>query len=176
VPLSRDLNKARAGINAMKFWNGSGTNIAEGLAWGWRVMTPEAPYTQAAPVDPVNTSKFIVLMTDGRNVSFGSSNTINKSDYGSYGFLSDGRIAGASTQASAEKRLNEWTLQICRDIKAQQIEVFTVLYKETNSDVQKMLKQCASQPANFYMAANTEGLKSAFANIGRQMSPLRLIR
>jgi hypothetical protein len=51
-----------------------------------------------------------------------------------------------------------------------------VLYKETDNGVQKMLRQCASQPANFYMAANTEGLKSAFSNIGRQMSPLRLIR
>jgi Flp pilus assembly protein TadG len=176
VPLSRDLNKARAGINAMKYWNGSGTNIAEGLAWGWRVMTPEAPYTEAGPVDPMTTSKFIVVMTDGRNVSFGSSNTINKSDYGSYGFLSDGRIAGASSQSSAEKQLNEWTLKLCQDIKAQHIEIFTVLYKETDNGVQKMLRQCASQPANFYMAANTEGLKSAFSNIGRQMSPLRLIR
>jgi len=170
------MAKVRTGINAMQFWNGSGTNIAEGLGSGWRVMTTGAPYTQAAAIDPASTSKFIVLMTDGRNVSFGSSSTINKSDYGSYGFLADGRIAGASTSSSAEKTLNDWTLKICEDIKAQQIEIFTVLYKETDTNVQKMLKQCATKPGNFYMATKTAGLISAFGDIARQMSPLRLIR
>jgi Flp pilus assembly protein TadG len=52
VPLTSDISKVRDGINAMQFWNGSGTNIAEGLAWGWRVLSPKAPYTQAAPVNP----------------------------------------------------------------------------------------------------------------------------
>ncbi|WP_099864694.1 pilus assembly protein TadG-related protein [Pararhizobium haloflavum] len=176
VPLTADLDAVRAGVNAMKFWNGSGTNIAEGLAWGWRVISPEPPYTQAAAHDPENVGKFVVLMTDGRNVSYGASNTINKSDYSSYGFLADHRIAGVSSQGDAEKKLNEWTLEMCGRMKKQGIHIFTVLYKETDKGVQDMFRACASNPADFHMASDTTALRNAFAEIGNDLLPLRLVR
>lgn len=176
VPLTNDFQKVRDGINAMKFWNGSGTNISEGLAWGWRVITPEAPYTEAAEFDPENVSKFVVLMTDGRNVSYGNKNTVNKSDFGSYGFLADKRIAGLSNAGQVETKLNSWTLEMCTAMKAQGIQIFTVVYKETNTAVQNLFKSCASDPAKFHMASNTAALEQAFADIGTTMSPLRLVR
>lgn len=176
VPLTAELQKVRDGINIMRYWNGSGTNIAEGLAWGWRVITPEAPYTEAASHDPENVSKFVVLMSDGRNVSFGSSGTVNKSDYGSYGFLADKRISGTTSQSAAEKQLNAWTLEMCTRMKGQGIELFTVLYKETDKAVQKLFKDCASKATNFHMASDTGELKAAFADIGSDMTPLRLVR
>jgi hypothetical protein len=53
----------------MRHWSGGGTNQAEGLAWGWRVLSPSAPFTEGRPYndpsDPVR--KVIVLMTDGEN-------------------------------------------------------------------------------------------------------------
>jgi hypothetical protein len=141
----------RTAVDAMQFWNGSGTNISEGLGWGWRVLSPAPPYTEAKALEGSDTSKFVVLMTDGRNVSFGNKNTHNKSDYGSYGFLADGRIDGATAQGSAETKLNEYTLDMCAAMKEQGIEIFTVVYNETAESVRTMFKACASKPSNFYI-------------------------
>jgi Flp pilus assembly protein TadG len=181
VPLTKDMAKVRAGIDAMQFWNGSGTNISEGLAWGWRVLSPEAPYTQAAPFGSESVSKFMVLMTDGTNVSFGASNTINKSDYGSYGFLGTrgannaaSRIDGKTSQSEAEKVLNTWTGTMCAQMKSQGVEVFTVLYNTTNSAVKTLFETCASRKENFHMASNTTALEKAFSDIGRSVAALHL--
>ena len=78
----------RTGIDAMNFWNGSGTNIAEGLAWGWRVLSPEAPYTQAAPFGERGQQK--IPRPDDRRpqrLLWGHANEFTRSDYGSYNFL-----------------------------------------------------------------------------------------
>ncbi|MDF1599835.1 pilus assembly protein TadG-related protein [Mesorhizobium sp. YIM 152430] len=181
VPLTKDMAKVRAGIDAMQFWNGSGTNISEGLAWGWRVLSPEAPYTQAAPFGSDSVSKFMVLMTDGTNVSFGASNTINKSDYGSYGFLGTkgannaaSRIDGKTSQGEAEKVLNTWTGNMCAQMKSQGVEVFTVLYNVTNAAVKTLFETCASRKENFHMASNTTALEKAFSDIGRSVAALHL--
>jgi Flp pilus assembly protein TadG len=174
VPLTADFNKIRAGINSMNYWNGSGTNIAEGLAWGWRVLSPQAPYTEAGAFDSAERQKYMVLMTDGRNVSYGASGTMNRSDYGAYNFLANGFIGGTNNQATAEGILNGWTLDMCTQMKAQDVEIFTVVYNETAASVHNLFRNCASRPENFYMTNNTAALESAFTSIGRQMSSLRL--
>jgi Flp pilus assembly protein TadG len=174
VPLTTEFSKVRTGINAMMHWNGSGTNIAEGLAWGWRLLSPAAPYTEAGPFDPAERQKYMVLMTDGRNVSYGASNTMNRSDYGSYNFLGNGLIGGTVNQGTAEGILNGWTLDMCTEMKKQGIEVFTVIYNERSASVHNLFRNCASRPENFYMTDNTATLEAAFANIGNQMTRLRL--
>ncbi len=174
VPLTSDISKVRDGIDAMQFWNGSGTNIAEGLAWGWRVLSPEAPYTQAAPFNPDAATKILVVMTDGANVSFGASSTINKSDYGSYGFLNDGRINSANTQSKAEDYLDASTAKMCVDIKKLGVEVYTVVYKTTASGVVNLFSDCASRKDNFFMAKDVVALKQAFSAIGQSVSGVRI--
>ncbi len=175
VPLTTDLTKVRSGIDAMQYWNGSGTNIAEGLAWGWRVLSPDAPYTQAAPFGSDAASKILVIMTDGTNVSYGASNTINKSDYGSYGFLADKRINSTTTQSAAESYLNQSTANMCMAIKKLGVEVYTVLYKTTSSSVVNLFSNCATRKDNFFMASDVVSLKKAFSAIGQSVSGLRLV-
>ncbi len=174
VPLTATLSKVRTAIDAMRHWNGSGTNIAEGLAWGWRVLSPQAPYTEAGAFDPTERQKYMILMTDGRNVSYGARNTMNRSDYGAYNFLGTGRINNTTDQGVAETTLNGWTLDMCREMKAQGIEIYTVIYNETAPSVHNLFRSCATRPENFYMTSNTSALQTAFANIGRQLSKLRL--
>jgi Flp pilus assembly protein TadG len=181
TPLTTDMAKVNAGIDAMQFWNGSGTNIAEGLAWGWRLLSPGEPFAGAAPFGSDSVSKFLVLMTDGTNVSFGSSRTFNKSDYGSYGFLgtpaagtNGSRIDGAASQGAAETKLNTWTGTMCTNMKAQGIEIYTVIYNTTNAAVRTLFQNCASRPGNFHMANNTAALEAAFAKIGSDVASLHL--
>ncbi|MER0237612.1 TadE/TadG family type IV pilus assembly protein [Fulvimarina sp. MAC8] len=71
------------------------TNIVEGLAWGWRLLSPGAPFTEGAPYSDDSTMKAIILMTDGANtynpsyVSNGAAVDIdneNDSTYGTFGY------------------------------------------------------------------------------------------
>ncbi|MCY0096091.1 pilus assembly protein [Hoeflea ulvae] len=175
VPLTATLSKVRTGIDAMQYWNGSGTNIAEGLAWGWRLLSPSEPYNQAAPFNTETASKILVIMTDGANVSYGASNTINKSDYGSYGFLADKRINSTTTQSAAETYLNTSTANMCVEIKKLGIEVYTVLYKTSTTSVVNMFSNCATRKENFFMASDVASLKKAFSAIGKSVSGVRLV-
>jgi hypothetical protein len=176
VPLSTDFSKVRTGIDAMNYWNGSGTNIAEGLAWGWRVLSPDAPYPGAAPFDEHGHQKIMVLMTDGRNVSYGARDRFTRSDYGAYNFLANGLIDGTSNQGVAERALNNWTSEMCTQMKEQGIEIFTVVYNETDAAVLDLFRRCASRTGNFYMTSNTAALENAFMSIGQQVSRLRITR
>ncbi|MBL8551060.1 MAG: TadE/TadG family protein [Hyphomonadaceae bacterium] len=75
-------------IAAMQHWNGGGTDQVEGLAWGWRVLSPGAPFTEGRPYnDPSNpVRKVLVLMTDGENTNL-SDTTVMGSDYSAYNHL-----------------------------------------------------------------------------------------
>lgn len=173
VPLTETLSKVRKGIDALQYWNGSGTNIAEGVAWGWRLLSPAEPYAQALPFG-TSARKILVVMTDGANVSFGASNTINKSDYGSYGFLSDARIPSATTKSTAEAYLNDSVEKMCVDINKLGVEIYTIIYKTTASNVVSLFSNCASRPGNFFMAKDVVALKEAFASIGQSVAGVRI--
>ena len=44
-----------------------GTNIMEGVMWGWRVLSPEPPFTEGKAYDDPENDKFLIVMTDGEN-------------------------------------------------------------------------------------------------------------
>src|SRR5690606_6242268 len=117
----------KAEIARMIHWEGSGTNVSEGLAWSYRVLSPGEPYTQGAPFNSDRTSKFVVVFTDGENTVFGASKqAFNTSDYGAYGFLDQGRF-GTTNRGAALTNVNTMTKTMCTNLKAKQVEVFTVL-------------------------------------------------
>jgi hypothetical protein len=76
VPMTYDRAKVEAGITAMNAYGP--TMIGEGLSWGWRAISPGAPFTKVegsgslaattiAPYGDARWQKIIVLMTDGDN-------------------------------------------------------------------------------------------------------------
>ena len=72
--------------------NNSGTNIAQGLVWAWRVLSPDAPFVgQGVSYEDDETQKVLVLLSDGRNQVV-ENDDITGSDYTSYGYLADGRM------------------------------------------------------------------------------------
>ncbi|WP_416354978.1 pilus assembly protein TadG-related protein [Aureimonas phyllosphaerae] len=82
-------------LNAVKgmIANG-GTNIGEGLAWGWRTLTSGQPFAEGRARNTKENLKVIVLMTDGENTynaAYTSGEQIeltnaNKSQFGTYGY------------------------------------------------------------------------------------------
>jgi hypothetical protein len=166
-----------AKISSLNYWSGGGTITSEGLAWGWRTISPNAPFAQGSAYGA--TKKYIVLMTDGVNSLVenrpSSSNEL-LSEYTAYGYLNqanrmtDYPVSFAKAEAFLNTRMNE----VCANAKAKGISIFTILFRETNTTIANLLKACASSPAQALKASDAASLNAAFSNIASQLNTLRL--
>jgi hypothetical protein len=127
------------------------TYIPQGLAWGVRTLSKEAPYTEGKSDAEMVTKKgkrFLVLMTDGENVvsplvpssPLHTGNDIDKS--------------------------NEWLTEACSNAKNDNIEIFTVSFGAgVDADTKALLGQCATKEENYFHAANNTDFKTSFQSI-----------
>ena len=175
VPLTNDYNKLRTNIAAMRHWNGSGTNVSEGLMWGWRVLSPEPPYTDGRPFSDPTVQKVILLLTDGENVVYGASGTPNKSDYGSYGFLASGRF-NALDQTAAARNVDGWVRDTCTNLKAQGVMIYTITLEANTAANTALYGPCASRPDMYFDSPNASQLSGIFGNIAQQLVALKLTK
>jgi Flp pilus assembly protein TadG len=195
VPLTTNRNTIVNAVRAMRDWNGGGTNQAEGLAWGWRVLSPTPPFTQGRPYGD-DVRKVIVLMSDGENTNVGS-DPVFASDYSAYnhmGLWRDYASGGAVSQLlgavlhgimppqyrrninssnSYVAYVNGRQRAVCEAIKDAGIEIYVVRFR--NGDA-SLMRNCASSNAHFYNASNASELHAAFNAIGTGIGALRLTR
>jgi Flp pilus assembly protein TadG len=143
APLTYDWQSLKDAVTAMQA-NGS-TNQTIGLDWGWLSMTPGGP--TGAPTMPVNTTRFIILLSDGLN-------TQNRWD---------GNGSTQSTQVDARMAL------ACSNAKTDGITIYTVFVDlgDGNSDV---LKQCASDSSKYYALSSGSQISTAFQDIGQKIA------
>jgi Flp pilus assembly protein TadG len=155
--LSNQKDTVKAAINAM---NATGnTYLPAGLMWGWATLSKDAPYAEAEDVkDGQNVRKIMVLMTDGFNTL---SPTVPY----------DGTHWGSDTV-----KANALTAELCANIKAAKVEIYSVAFEVTDATIKSVLENCASNPSNFYDAADPTALHNAFEKIAADFSPLRLTR
>jgi hypothetical protein len=67
-PLTTEKSKVKDTIDAMSAWGS--TYIPAGLLWGWNMLTPDAPLTEAmshSELAAKNGKRALVLMSDGAN-------------------------------------------------------------------------------------------------------------
>jgi Flp pilus assembly protein TadG len=121
------------------------TNQTIGLVWGWQSLSEGLPLN--APPLPANTQQFIILLTDGLN-------TQNRWTYSA-------SLIDARTQA------------VCDNIKAANIQIFTVLVMSGDSTV---LQNCASSPAMYFALTNAGDIVTTFNQIGTSISQLRIAK
>jgi Flp pilus assembly protein TadG len=169
APLTEDLKALKDEIAKMVQWNGSGTNVSEGVAWALRVLSPGKPYTQADPFDAKETTKVVVVFTDGENNVYGAANaTINKSDYGSYNFIDTARM-GTTDRSKALVKVNLMTLAVCDHLKDKGVRIFTVVLGSKGRD---LYTACATSKTDYYQTKNPAELKAAFKQISYSISQL----
>jgi Flp pilus assembly protein TadG len=174
TPLTSDQAKISGEIAKMRHWNGGGTIASEGLMWGWRALSPEAPLTEGQPYDKVK--KYLVLMTDGDNIiGAADKNGPVLSHYSAYGYLRFGRFP-AETYAAQTAYLNQRMEAACSNIKQTGIVVMTVLFRTTTPSVIDRMRQCASTPQLAYMASDAASLKTAFEAVAAEVTRLRLTK
>ena len=155
LPLTGIQGQVISKINAL---SPSGeTYIPSGLIWGWRALSPGAPFSESAlgASDPVEQA--LVLMTDGFNT---------KSRNGS-------KHNGSNTSDA-----NTATSEICTNIKAVStgIKVYTIAYSVTDPAIKTILQNCASKPDYYFDAGSNAQLAAAFEQIARSLTQIRLTR
>lgn len=127
------------------------TYIAPGLLWGWRLLSPNAPFADGAAYG--SKQKYIVLMTDGANT--------HSASYPGHG-------------AWDVNDANSITAQTCSAIKAKGVKIFAVAFMVTDATIVNVLQNCATAPINYYSATSTSDLNAAFSSIASSIMTVRL--
>ncbi|MGD9783442.1 MAG: pilus assembly protein TadG-related protein [Hyphomicrobiaceae bacterium] len=173
LPLTNAKLAVTDKIDSLTYWFDSGTNVAEGVAWGMRVLTPGAPFTEGSS-DP-KVKKVMVLMTDGVNNLDPSTDTSTNSQWSSYSYLRDGRIE-PRTYDGFRAKVNDRLAKACDYAKQANIEIYTVAFGIGDAETNALLETCASKPPYAYSASTAQEMVEAFQAIGRSLSELRLSR
>jgi hypothetical protein len=72
--------------------------------------------------------------------------------------------------------INSREAQLCNNIKNAGIEIYTVIFRETDQATENLMRNCASSTGHFYRADNAQELAQAFDAIGTGIGALRLTR
>jgi len=121
------------------------TNTTIGMAWGYNVLNPAAPQGGGAAPTVRKAIRVMVYLTDGLNTS--------------------DRYAQTPAQMDSDMR------NLCRDSRNADVRVFTIRVIEGNDD---LLRDCASDPADFYTTNDAAGLMAVFKSIAVKLATLRL--
>jgi Flp pilus assembly protein TadG len=180
LPLTSTRATVESAINGMQVgsWTNIGyTNIGEGTMWGWRLVSPEEPFTEGRAYDDAGNSKYLVVMTDGENTYTPRSHH-NQSTYSAFGYVSKGRLGsyGSTPTASALRSQMDTKLRsACANAKAAGITVFTVGFRLDDDPTSlALLTECASGSDRALQANDGEALVRAFEQIGREISQVRV--
>lgn len=150
------------------------TNIPEGAAWAWRVLSPMAPFTEGRSYTDRSNKKIMIVMTDGDNM-FATRDTHNASVYAAYGYGVHNRLSTSYSSADFNAGLNTKTLSVCTNAKSAGITVYTVAFgTEISTTGLELLQDCASSERHAYIASDETALINTFQNIARQISRLRV--
>ena len=157
TPLTNDKNVLIGQID--NFVATGETFIPGGLTWGWRVLSKSDPYSEgrdygeAVNGNPVR--KLMVLMTDGANTLSATPPTNGGGDV---------------------VETNARTAELCTNIKAKGIELYTITFDVTDNVIKDLMRDCASDGTKFFDAANGGQLQIAFKEIARDMLALHLAK
>jgi hypothetical protein len=186
LPLTNDPSGIETKINNMVA--DGGTNIHEGTAWGFRVLSPTEPFTEGLDYDEAN-SKVMIIMTDGDNTYRSTSNMNETSYYVSYGYLYNNEEAedeGMSRigtydypvydTSTMKTDMDDMTLETCTNAKDAGITIYTIGLGTTNTDTKAMLTFCASSSSKAYFPTYPSELNTVFSSIAEQLSQLRIER
>lgn len=166
VTTSAGLDTVKNAIDDMES-NGA-TNVPEGIAWGWRVVSGGLPFDEGRADTEKGNDKVVIVLTDGENTyytpeSLGYEDRANnKSVYSAFGYagrkpdetksrLFMGTTVNASDYSNGNysKAMNQHMLATCGNAKDQGVIVMTVaLDLSTSNSAQKeqiaSLKECSS--------------------------------
>ena len=164
--LTTNYNSLVSQINALTAYDD--TYIAEGLIWGWRVLSPNAPFADGAAYNS-GTKKILILMTDGFNTNEPDPNL--EYPWNSWAAYGPGQYANDwANDGTADNN----TKTVCQNIVNAGITVYTIAFQVNNPNIQSILLNCATTPTNYYNATDIVSLSGAFKSIGGSLTQAHL--
>jgi Flp pilus assembly protein TadG len=157
VPLTNNQTQLLNTINNLSTSGNTYGNV--GMAWGWRVISPEFPFTEGADWDDTNWRKVVIMMTDGDN-------TMNNF-YSAYG-----RTANHSITAS---HLDDRFAEICDNMKEKGVIIYTITFStDIDENTKDYYRACATTESKYYDVKTNAELLPAFQEIARQLSRIHI--
>ncbi|MGB1077422.1 MAG: pilus assembly protein TadG-related protein [Bdellovibrionales bacterium] len=149
----------------------SGSTLGNlGMAWGYRVISPNEPFTEGASYDDDEWQKAVVMMTDGDNYM-----NPYYSAYGGY------------TQHSVDvDELNDRLEETCTNMKNDGIKIYTITFSyqvgtsngqpvyNIDDDTKEVYERCATDENKYYDALGQEELIDVFETISRELSLIHI--
>jgi Flp pilus assembly protein TadG len=166
TPLTNVKDRLTPRINSMVA--AGFTHVNYGAVWGWRLLSPDPPFSEGVPYGTEGWNKVVVILTDGAN-------TASSSRYTAYGYLGEGRL-GTRSSFSAARRLDDRLLDVCTNMKNLGIIVYTITFQLNSSSTQSLYRECASEASKYYNSPSIDELRVAFRAIGAELSNLRLAK
>jgi Flp pilus assembly protein TadG len=162
-PLTSNRKTLTDLINGLRAEGGTAGQI--GLAWGWYTVSDTFnslwPTYFAGPKNAAETIKSVILMTDGEfNVAYCSGVTAGDIDC-------NATNGNPFAQATA----------LCTKMKADGVIVYTVGFQMgSDKNAAAILQSCASGPGRAYLPETGDDLSKNFAEIGQDITRLRISR
>jgi len=157
LPMTTEKSDVEDEIAAMG--SRGNTYIPGGLTWGLRLISSMEPFTEGetyANIQSEEGVKAIVLMTDGENTKSPSPN--------------------GSHYRSNVSEADQYTAELCDEIKAQDIVLYTVAFEITDANTLNMIEDCATDSDSYFNANDADALSAAFESIGASLTELALTR
>lgn len=175
VPLTSDRAALEAAADDIVAWCRGGTLGNIGMSWGWRVLSPEAPFTEGADYNSYLWRKAVVMMTDGENQLWKKPGIGTDSDFSAYGYIEDGAL-GTTNRNTGVNKANERFVRTCERMKALGITIHTVVFGSSiiGKDSEQDYIACASSPDHHHRAANGDDLVAVYEDIARELSNLHI--
>ncbi len=170
LPLTNNKVTLQSYVNGMV--TTGNTHVELGASWGWRTLSPAAPYTEGSQYGDPDWTKALVLMTDGVNTT-PSNSTWHKSSYTAYNFLIRNQL-GTTSASQSETNQNTRTQTACTNIKNAGIRIYSVLLEEDATAAKNLMRACASDPSLYFESPSSGELKAVFQTIAQDLSNLRL--
>ncbi len=147
-------------IDELQYPEGT-TNIPQGLGWAWRVLMPDAPFTEAVADPDYDLQRAIVLLTDGEN----------------HGGVGDGykQVFGLGSGAGSNG-MDARLRTLANNIKSAGVVLYVIQFANNGTALQALLQDVASGPGSpfYHYAPDDAALRAVFREIANDLSELRL--
>jgi hypothetical protein len=123
------------------------TNQAIGLQWGWQSLS-QSPFTVPAFDSKYTYKQIIILLTDGLNTQ--------------------DRWYTSQSSIDAREQI------ACTNVKKAGFNLYTVQVNTGGDPTSDLLKNCASDPSQFFLLTTADQIVTTFNSIGTALSDLRI--
>ena len=157
LPLTNSYGSVKSKISSLTASGNTLSNL--GMVWGYRVISPEAPFREGVAWTDKTVKKVVLFMTDGDNNIGGS--------YSGYGPW--------ATYSLTDHDLDEKLKTTCENMKTDGITIYTITFTSgINESTRSYFRNCASEPEKYYNAPSQSDLEDAFDAIARELSNIHI--